>query len=177
VRIIRGKLKSRRLAVPKGFNSRPTTNFSKEALFNIIDNRFDLEDKRILDLCAGTGNISLEFVSGGVAHVLAVEQNFKCVRFLQGLATQLEIEKELTVLKSDAVQFLERTDLKFDFIFADPPYDVPIHEQIANLIFERNLLNEDGIVVIEHGKQTDFSKHPHFNFERKYGAVHFAFLQ
>lgn len=165
------------MAVPKGFNSRPTTNFSKEALFNIIDNRFDLENKRILDLCSGTGNISLEFVSGDAAHVLAVEQNFKCVRFLQGLAKELDIENELSVLKSDVVQFLERTELKFDFIFADPPYDVPIHEQIVNLVFDRNLLNKDGILVIEHGKGNDFSQHPRFDFDRKYGAVHFAFFQ
>ncbi len=177
MRIIRGKLKSRRLSVPKGFTSRPTTNFSKEALFNIIDNRFDLEDKKILDLCSGTGSISLEFISGGVGSVLAIDQNFKCVQFLQGLAKQLDIVEELTVLKGDVVQFLERTEMKFDLIFADPPYDVAIHHQIVDLIFERKLLNEDGIVIIEHGKQTDLSKHPRFDFERKYGAVHFSFLQ
>ncbi len=176
MRIIRGKLKSRRLSVPKGFSSRPTTNFSKEALFNIIDNRFDLEDKKILDLCSGTGNISLEFISGGVGSVLSIDQNFKCVKFLQGLAKQLDLEEELTVLKGDVVQFLERTEMKFDLIFADPPYDVPIHQQIVDLIFQRDLLNEEGIVIIEHGKITDLSKHPNFDFERKYGAVHFSFL-
>ncbi len=177
MRIIRGKLKSRHVKVPKGFNSRPTTNFSKEALFNIIDNRFDLDGKKILDLCCGTGNISLEFVSGGVGNVLAIDQNFRVVKYLQGLAKELDVSDELTVLKSDAVQFLERTEMKFDMIFADPPYDVNIHEEIANLIFERNLLNEDGIVTIEHGKKTSLSEHPNFDFERKYGAVHFSFLQ
>ncbi len=177
MRIIRGKLKSRTLFVPKGFNSRPTTNFSKEALFNIIDNRFDLEDKEILDLCAGTGNISLEFVSGYVKHVLAVDQNFKCVKFLQGLGKQLDIQDELTVLKSDVIKFLETTEKKFDVIFADPPYAEPIHEKIVELIFERDVLKEDGIVIIEHGKQTKLNSLPHFDFARKYGAVHFSFFQ
>lgn len=176
MRIIRGKLKSRRLAVPKGFDSRATTNFSKEALFNILDNRFDFDGMEILDLCAGTGNISLEFVSGGAGHVLAVDQNFKCVKFLQGVAVQLDIEKEFTVLKSEVIKFLEITEKKFDIIFADPPFAEDFHEKIVNLIFERDLLNEDGVVIIEHGKQTSLAEHPNFDFVRKYGAVQYSFL-
>lgn len=177
MRIIRGKLKSRRLFVPKGFNSRPTTNFSKEALFNIIDNRFELEGMEILDLCAGTGNMSLEFVSGYAGHVLAVDQNFKCVKFLQGLAEQLDIQEDITVLKSEVLKFLATTDKKFDLIFADPPYAELIHEKIVDLIFARNLLKDEGSIIIEHGKQTSLSHHPNFLEERKYGAVHFSFLQ
>lgn len=177
MRIIRGKLKSRRLAVPKGFDSRATTNFSKEALFNILDNRYDFEGMEILDLCAGTGNISLEFVSGNAGHVLAIDHNFKCVKFLQGVAVQLDIEKEFTVLKSDVIKFLETTEKKFDIIFADPPFADEIHDKIVNLVFDRNLLNEDGVLIVEHGKKTSLEEHPNFDFVRKYGAVHYSFLQ
>lgn len=177
MRIIRGKLKSRRLTVPKGFSSRPTTNFSKEGLFNIIDNRMDLEDKSILDLCSGTGNISLEFVSGGVKSVIAVDQNFKCVRFLQNLAKELDIENELTVLKGDVLQFLKHTDLTFDVIFADPPYEMDIHQKIVDLVFEKKLLNEDGWLIVEHSRNTILLNNPNYQFERKYGSVQFSFLQ
>jgi len=177
VRIIRGKLKSRRLTVPKGFTSRPTTNFSKEGLFNIIDNRMDLDDKVILDLCSGTGNISLEFVSGGVKSVVAVDQNFKCVKFLQNLAKELDIENELTVLKSEVLQFLKHTEMKFDVIFADPPYDLDIHQKIVDAVFERNLLNEDGWLIVEHSRNTVLLNNPGYQFERKYGSVQFSFLQ
>lgn len=177
MRIIRGKLKSRHISVPKGFDSRPTTNFSKEALFNILDNRIDLEDLEILDLCSGTGNITLEFISGEVKHVLAVDQNFKCVKFLQSLGKKLDVENQLTVLKSDVIKFLESTDKKFDLIFSDPPFEAGIHESILSLIFERDLLNEDGIVIIEHGKQTKLDHLPNFDFTRKYGAVNFSFFE
>ncbi len=177
MRIIRGKLKSRTLFVPKGFDSRPTTNFSKEALFNILDNRLDLKGMEVLDLCSGTGNISLEFVSSDVKHVWAVDKNFKCIKFLQSFAKQLDIEDEITVHKSDVIKFLETVDKKFDLIFADPPFEVNMHENILRLIFERNLLKEDGLVVIEHGKKTNLESLPHFDFTRKYGAVHFSFFQ
>lgn len=177
MRIIRGKLKSRRLTVPKGFTSRPTTNFSKEGLFNIIDNRMDLEDKVILDLCSGTGNISLEFVSGGVKSVIAVDMNFKCVKFLQNLAKELDIENELTVLKADVLSFLKQTDLKFDVIFADPPYESDIHQKIVDLVFEKKLLKEDGWLIVEHSRNTKLLENEGYQFERKYGSVQFSFLQ
>jgi 16S rRNA (guanine966-N2)-methyltransferase len=177
VRIIRGKLKSRRLTVPKGFTSRPTTNFSKEGLFNVIDNRMDLDDKVILDLCSGTGNISLEFVSGGVRSVIAIDQNFRCVKFLQNLAKELDVENELTVMKADVLSFLKHTELTFDVIFADPPYESDIHQKIVDLVFERNLLNEDGWLIVEHSRKTKLLDNPNYLFERKYGSVQFSFLQ
>lgn len=177
MRIIRGKLKSRRLTVPKGFTSRPTTNFSKEGLFNIIDNRMDLNDKVILDLCSGTGNISLEFVSGGVKNVIAIDQNFKCVKFLQNLAKELDIENELTVMKADVLSFLKQTELTFDVIFADPPYESDIHQKIVDLVFSRKLLNEDGWLIVEHSRNTKLLDHSNYQFERKYGSVQFSFLQ
>ena len=177
MRIIRGTLKSRRLTVPKGFTSRPTTNFAKEGLFNVLDNRIDLEDKAILDLCSGTGNISLEFVSGGVKSVIAVDANFKCVKFLQNLAKELDIEKELTVLKGDVIQFLKHTELKFDLIFADPPYEVHIHQEIVDVIMDRKLLNDNGWLIIEHSRKTILLNNPSYLFEKKYGSVQFSFLQ
>lgn len=176
MRIIRGKLKSRRIFVPKGFNSRPTTDFAKEGLFNLIDNRMDLEDKKILDVCSGTGNISLEFISGGVGSVLAVDQNFACVRYLQKVAKDLEIDGELTVVKSEALTFLKRTELTFDLIFSDPPYALGIHAEMLQIIAERKLLNADGWIIIEHGKETNLSDLPNFEMERKYGNVRFSFF-
>jgi 16S rRNA (guanine966-N2)-methyltransferase len=177
VRIIRGKLKSRRLIVPKGFTSRPTTNFSKEGLFNIIDNKMDLDDKVILDLCSGTGNISLEFVSGGVKSVIAIDQNFKCVKYLQNLAKELDIENELTVLKADVLSFLKNTEMKFDVIFADPPYESDIHQKIVDLVLNRKILKEDGWLIVEHSRNTKLLQNPGYQFERKYGSVQFSFIQ
>jgi 16S rRNA (guanine966-N2)-methyltransferase len=177
VRIIRGKLKSRRIFVPKGFTSRPTTDFAKEGLFNIIDNRIDLDDMAILDLCSGTGNISLEFISGGVGSVLAVDQNFASVRYLQKVAKELELDNELTVLKSEVIQFLKRTEMKFDLIFSDPPYAENIHKEMVDLIYEREVINEKGWVIIEHGKKTDLSEIENFQFMRSYGNVLFSFFR
>ncbi|MFT5582013.1 MAG: 16S rRNA (guanine966-N2)-methyltransferase [Lentimonas sp.] len=177
MRIIRGKLKSRRLNVPKGFDSRPTTNFAKEGLFNIIDNRIDLEKAEVLDLCSGTGNISLEFVSGGAKRVIAIDQNYRCVKFLHGLSKELKIEDELQVLKQDIHHFIENTPLTFDVIFADPPYDVTFHHKIAQTVFDRSLLNEDGWLIIEHNQKVSFEDHPKFVLVKNYGTVHFSFLQ
>lgn len=137
----------------------------------------DLEDKVILDLCSGTGNISLEFVSGGVKRVIAIDQNFKCVKFLQNLAKELDIENELTVLKADVLSFLKHTELKFDVIFADPPYESDIHQKIVDIVFERSLLNEEGWLIVEHSRNTVLLNNKAYQFERKYGSVQFSFLQ
>lgn len=177
MRIIRGKYKTRRYKIPKNFPSRPTTDFAKEGLFNILENQMYLEDLKILDLCSGTGNISVEFLSRDAGTVTAVDQNFNCIRHLGKVVRELGCEKEITIVKSDIVKYLERCATTFDIIFADPPYAYTEHEKVIDIVFERNLLNENGILIIEHGKETDLSSKTHFDILRKYGNVCFSFFK
>lgn len=177
MRIIRGKLKSRRFSAPKGFPSRPTTDYAKEGLFNILENKFSLVDLDILDLCAGTGNITLEFASRESGHITAVDQNFNCVKFIKNLVHELELEKEIDVFRADVRDFVKKTTKTFDLIFADPPYDSPIHAGLATTVFERSLLNKNGLLIIEHGRQTDLSSFPQYEQTKQYGNVYFSFLK
>jgi len=177
VRIIRGKFKTRRYPVPKGFPSRPTTDFAKEGLFNLIENRIDLFDLKILDLCAGTGNISFEFLSREAGHVTAIDSNFNCVRHMKSMARKFECEGEINILKSDILKFLKSAKGPYDLIFADPPYAYDQHEEIHQLIFENGLLTEGGWLIMEHSKETNLENRTHFDFSRKYGGVTFSFFQ
>ena len=177
MRIIRGKYKTRRFKVPKGFPSRPTTDFAKEGLFNILENKIDLENLKILDLCFGTGNISVEFLSREAGTVTAVDSNFNCVRHLKKVCNDLDCANEITILKSDMLKFLEKTSEKYDLIFTDPPFANKDHDKIVETVFDRDLLNEDGLLIIEHGKETNLENITHFQFSRKYGNVVFSFFQ
>ena len=177
MRIIRGKLKTKRVTVPKAFPSRPTTDFAKEGLFNMLENRVDFYDLRILDLCAGTGNISFEFISREAGTVTAVDSNFNCVKHIRRLSKEFEVEGEITTVQSDIIKFLGNATSKYDLIFADPPYEFPKYNEIIQNIFERELLNEDGFVVLEHGKRTDLSALPHYVESRAYGNVVFSFFE
>ena len=177
MRIISGILKARRFSVPKNFPSRPTTDFAKEGLFNILEHQIDLFDLEILDLCAGTGNISFEFLSREAGNVTAVDSNVNCIRFIRKNAAQLGIEENLDTIKTDILAYLSKIDRKFDLIFADPPYDVKFHAEIAKIVFERSLLTENGLLIIEHGKFTDLSQITHFELLRNYGNVNFSFFR
>lgn len=176
MRIVRGKLKSRRFSVPKNFPSRPTTDFAKEGLFNVIENRFSLIDFCILDLCAGTGNITFEFLSREAGKVTAVDKDFFCCKFIRSNAKTFEVEEDLEVLKMDIIQYLLKTDKKFDLIFSDPPYHLTFHDEIVKLVFERNLLKPNGLLIIEHGKQTDISQFDTYEKTRNFGNVYFSFF-
>ena len=176
MRIIRGKLKSRRFSIPKKFPSRPTTDFAKEGLFNFLENQLYLHEIDVLDLCAGTGNISFEFISRDTEKVVAVDKDYNCIKFIKDTAKEFDIEDNIEVVKMDIIQYLKKTDKKFDLIFSDPPYDAKFHDQIAQLVFERNLLNEEGILIIEHGKHTNLEKIPNFDKVRPYGNVIFSFF-
>jgi len=176
VRIIRGKFKTRYFRIPKSFPSRPTTDFAKEGLFNILEHQFSLDNLRILDLCAGSGNISFEFLSREAGTVVAVDKNFNCYKHIKTMSHKYECADQIAVIKSDLIKYLKQTNEKFDLIFADPPYAYEHHEEIANLVFERDLLNDGGILIIEHGKQTSLKNITHFDFERTYGGVHFSFF-
>jgi 16S rRNA (guanine(966)-N(2))-methyltransferase RsmD len=177
VRIIRGKYKTRRFKVPKGFPSRPTTDFAKEGLFNILENQIDFHELSILDLCSGTGSITIEFLSRDAGEVTAVDQNYNCVRHLKQLGRQLECENSLTVIKADIIKFLDKASAKYDIIFADPPFDKTFHEEIVSKVFDRELLNENGILIVEHGRETKLEHITQFQFLRKYGNVIFSFFQ
>ena len=176
MRIIRGKYKSRYYKVPKNFPSRPTTDFAKEGLFNVLENQIYFEDLHILDLCAGTGNISIEFLSRESGKVVAVDKNFNCVRHIKKMVNKYDCEKDIHVIKADILKYLGKTEEKFDIIFADPPYAYPDHKEITKIVFERELLNTDGILIIEHGKEVNLEDITHFQIMRIYGNVRFSFF-
>lgn len=177
MRIISGFLKARRFSIPKSFPSRPTTDFAKEGLFNVLEHQMSLYDLEILDLCAGTGNISFEFLSREAGTVTAVDSNSNCLRYILKNAIEFKINDNLETYKSDILAYIKRTDRKFDLIFADPPYEYPSHAEIAQIVFERNLLKENGLLIIEHGRHTKLTELPHFELVRTYGNVYFSFFR
>lgn len=146
---------------------------AKESLFNVLNNYFYFDGIEVLDLYAGTGNISYEFAARGAIHVLAVDINAKCVDFISKTAKSLNFEN-LTVIKAETSQYIKTTGRKFNVIFADPPYDMEGIGKLPDSIFERNLLKEDGWLVLEHSDKYDFTLHPNFFQTRKYGRVHFT---
>ena len=175
MRIISGRYSRRILHPPKNLPVRPTTDMAKESLFNILNNQLYFEGKYVLDLFAGSGSISLEFVSRGASAVLAVDSNQRCVAWIRDIAKKLET-KEITVLRSDAFRFITQNPSQFDIIFADPPYNMEGIETVSLQVFDNNLLKPGGILIIEHPKHIDFSHQPHFTEHRKYGKVNFSFF-
>lgn len=176
MRIISGKFKGRRIQAPKKLPVRPTTDMAKEGLFNILNNRFYFDEISFLDLFSGTGNICYEFASRGVNQITAVDQNHGCIRFIENTAKQFEMPIQ-TVL-SDVHSFLQKTTIKADIIFADPPYKMNSEEleKIISFVFERDLLLPDGELIIEHEKKMDLSRTSQFVSMRKYGGSAFSFF-
>ncbi len=177
MRIIRGKYKTRYYPMPKGFPSRPTTDFAKEALFNILEHHYLFPNMEILDLCAGTGSISIEFLSREIGKVVAVDINYNCIRHLKTIAKKFNCEKEIHIIKSDILKYIEKSEKQFDLIFADPPYAYEHHKEIVKKVFTKNRLKNDGVLIIEHGKETDLTQEPHFKEKKNYGNVHFSFFE
>ncbi|MCF6214066.1 MAG: RsmD family RNA methyltransferase [Flavobacteriaceae bacterium] len=176
MRIISGKHKGKRIIAPKNDSIRPTTDFAKEALFNILNHHFYFSELAVLDLCCGIGSISFEFASRGCNNITSIDQQAGTLKFINTTAKQLDLN--ITTVKSDLYKFLEKTPLTFDVIFTDPPYsftDVQF-ERIVSTVFKRNLLLEDGYLIIEHAKQTDLSELPHFEYSKKYGGSMFSFF-
>ena len=177
MRIIGGKYKRRRFDVPKSFNARPTTDFAKENLFNVLQHYIDLEDCSALDLFSGTGSIAVEFLSRGCQRVLALEQRREHALFIRSVARELGEEQALQVLQADVFRYL--TSSKggkplFDFIFADPPYKLKEIAELPELILSSGLLKEGGVLVVEHPATYDFSHLPYFSEHRIYGSVNFS---
>lgn len=177
MRIISGKYKGRRFNAPKNLPARPTTDFAKEALFNILNNLYHFEHLTIIDLFAGIGSIGFEFASRGVKSVFSVEQHYGCVKFIRSISEELKMN--INVIKSDVYQFLEKSDEKVDIIFADPPYNFTDEQflTIIKLVFSKEFLIENGLLVIEHSKHTDLSNANYFSYSKKYGGSMFSFFQ
>lgn len=176
MRIISGKYKSRRFDVPKAFKARPTTDFAKENLFNVLANRMDWAGRSALDLFSGTGSIGFELLSRGCREVICVEKDPAHAAFIKKVQSELQ-DGNLTVIKGDAFHFMETCRRTFDFIFADPPYALKDLGRIPELIFKHHLLKENGWFVMEHPKEYDFSALPGFEQRREYGSVNFSIFQ
>lgn len=173
MRIISGTHKSRQIHAPKNLPVRPTTDMAKEALFNILVNNFDLTEVKVLDLFAGTGNITYEFSSRGAIGVTSIDIDLKCVSFIRQTAKEFGFEAVLS-FRSDAFRYLKNCDIRYDIIFCDPPYEMQGLEVIPKVVFERNLLLPEGWLVIEHSRDYDFSGIAGFQQKRKYGKVNFS---
>jgi len=176
LRIISGTLKSRRINPPKNLPVRPTTDMAKEALFNIISNIYDFSELNVLDLFSGTGSISYEFYSRECANVTAVDQNFKCINFIRKTKENLNMDS-LDVIQANCFSFLEKAWNKYDIIFADPPYDMPDFDNVVKLVFDKNLLSNNGMLIVEHSKNTHLNNFSQYVNTRKYGSVHFSFFE
>ena len=176
MRIISGIYGGRRLSPPKNITARPTTDFAKESLFNLLNNRMDLEGIDVLDLVAGTGGIGIECVSRGAREVTAVEIAHVQQNWIISCCKQLGI-RNLSVIRGDVFKFLSACRTKYDLIFADPPYALEELGTLPDLILKQEILKEDGWLVVEHGKDTDFTSHPRHVETRTYGSVHFSFFQ
>lgn len=177
MRIVSGLLKGRKITAPKKLPVRPTTDMAKEALFNILNNSYYLDDISVLDLFAGTGNISYEFASRGCTNITAVDQFYGCVKFIETVSKQFDLP--ISALKGDVFKFLENSKVKFDVIFADPPYDFEkeLFIKIPELIFENELLQDSGVLVVEHSKHTNLSDLVNYNYSKHYGGNTFSFFE
>ena len=177
MRIISGKFKGRRIFPPKNLPVRPTTDMSKEALFNVLNNHFSFEGLKVLDLFSGTGNVSFEFASRGSDNITSVDADFGCVKFIKQIAEEYDFN--IAAIRSDVFKFLEKNTNSYDIIFADPPYalDQKTFENIVTLIFKQELLREDGMMVIEHSKYTKLDHMIHFSFKKSYGGSIFSFFE
>ncbi len=175
MRIITGKYKGRHFDIPRSFKARPTTDFAKENIFNVLIQHVDFEDATALDLFSGTGSITLELLSRGCSQVISVELDRDHHRFIKECVAKLEGHAQC--IKGDVFRFIKSCRLQFDFIFADPPYALKELSTLPDLIFEKNLLKPDGIFVLEHGKDYDFSQHPSFIDHRSYGSVNFSLFR
>lgn len=176
MRIISGRCGGRIINPPKNLRARPTTDFAKENLFNVLGNYVDFEGLNVLDLFAGTGSISYEFASRGAESVTSVEINAVHYNFIRNTAAGFNL-RNIHPVKANAFLYLKSCSKQYDVIFSDAPYDLEGSEQIIELVFANKLLKEDGIFIFEHSKAQEFSNHPHFKELRSYGSVQFSIFQ
>lgn len=177
MRIISGQLKGRKIITPKNLPVRPTTDMAKEALFNILNNRFYFDELSVLDLFAGTGNISFEFASRGVKMIKSIDSNFSCIKFIK--QTAQEFSMPIEAIKADVFKYLNSLSNSYDIIFADPPYEFSVenYSELTTLVFENKLLSKEGVLILEHEKQKDLSQLKHYTESRNYGGCVFSFFE
>ena len=176
MRIIGGKLKGKVIQPPAGYAARPTTDFAKEGLFNILDNEYEFEDLKVLDLFGGTGSIAFEFASRGASRVYCVEMARENASFIKTEAQRLGLGN-VTMVRDNVFDFLPICREKFDIVFADPPYALEGLEKLPDLVFASDILFPERYFILEHGGEHSFVNHPHFVKERQYGRVHFSFFE
>lgn len=176
MRIVGGKYKGRIFRAGKKFKARPTTDIAKEGLFNILENRYEFSNKNVLDLFSGTGSIAYEFLSRGCEKATLVENNFSHFKFILEVLETLKIENA-KVFKADVFKFVKKTPETFNIIFADPPFDLPRFKEVPDAILDCDILAPEGVFILEHPKEYEFSSHPNFKELRNYGKVNFSFFE
>lgn len=176
MRIIGGRLKGKNINPPMGYKARPTTDFAKEGLFNILNNEYEFEDLKVLDLFGGTGAIAFEFASRGASRVYCVEMVRENASFIKTEAGRLGLGN-VTMVRDNVFDFLPICREKFDIIFADPPYALEGLETLPDKVLEQDILHDDCYFILEHGDEHSFKDHPCFVKERSYGRVHFSFFK
>ena len=176
MRIIGGRLRGKTILPPQGYKARPTTDFAKEGLFNILNNEYEMEGLQVLDLFGGTGAISYEFASRGASMVYCVEMLPLHANFIKSQAAKFGM-KNLTVVRHNVFEFLEICHEKFDIIFADPPYALEGLATLPDKVFAKEILHPGAYFILEHPEEHNFESHPRFVKEKKYGNVHFSFFE
>ena len=176
MRIIGGKLRGKTILPPQGYKARPTTDFAKEGLFNILNNEYEMVGLQVLDLFGGTGAISYEFASRGASRVYCVEMLPLHANFIKAQAARFGMDN-LTVVRHNVFEFLEICREKFDIIFADPPYAIEGLADIPDKVFSKDILHQGAYFILEHPEEFNFESHPFFVKEKKYGNVHFSFFE
>jgi 16S rRNA (guanine(966)-N(2))-methyltransferase RsmD len=176
VRIISGIYRGKKLIAPKNLPVRPTTDFAKEGLFNMLNNRIDFEGIAVLDLFAGTGNISFEFASREAELITSVDADRGCINFIRKTADEFKI-KQIRPIRGDVFNFVKKNFGNYDVIFADPPYGLAGSENLPDAILKGKMLNEDGLLILEHSKDLKFDDHPNLILNRKFGNVNFSFFE
>lgn len=175
MRVITGIYKGRHFDIPRDFKARPTTDFAKENLFNVLRGYVDFDGSQALDLFAGTGSITAELLSRGCGSVTSVEADRDHYAFIAAVLRKIGAEN-CRLLRGDALRFIRTSKRQYDIIFADPPYQLPELPKIPQMVMEADMLRPGGVFVLEHGKTQDFSSHPWFFDHRAYGSVNFSFF-
>jgi 16S rRNA (guanine(966)-N(2))-methyltransferase RsmD len=176
LRIIGGKFKGRLIKPPAGLPARPTTDFAKEALFNVLSNRIDFEESNVLDLFSGTGNISFEFASRGAKQIVLIEKNFKSCAFIKSEFEKMNY-KNAMIHRTNVFDFLKTNQIQFDVVFADPPFLDVDYKELHHMLFEKKILKEDGLLIIEHQKKIKLSELTYFTETKNYGNISFSFFK
>lgn len=177
MRIIAGQYRGKKITAPESLPVRPTTDFAKTGLFNMLNHRYNFNTIKVLDLFSGTGSITYEFLSRGCSQIIAVDKNAGCIKFIDQTLEQLRAPSSVFTAKDDAISWINNNIEKFDIIFADPPFEMEITEELINTVFENKTLLPGGSLILEHQTLKDHSGLEHFVESRKYGNITFSFFK